>query len=171
METERLIGEFQRVGGFRLRSSGRAVAGVLGAVLVLVGVFGFSFTSPNPEMPVAIGGVFVGPALGLLGWAIWLLVPRVRVVVDRDGIARRRRRVSWAEISEIRMDYSISRGVTYTRVQLELVAPDGQPAPPLVLPFLLTPGAEHVKPALEVLLAEYHQTARGVPGRIQRWTN
>ncbi|GAA1603106.1 hypothetical protein GCM10009804_69440 [Kribbella hippodromi] len=165
-----MIGEFQRAGGFRLRSSGRAVAGVLGVVLVLVGVFGFSFSSPNPEMPVVVGGVFVGPVLALVGWAVWLLVPRDRVVVDGEGIARRGRRVSWAEISEIRMDYSISRGVTYTRVQLELVGADGQPVAPVVLPFLLTPGAEHVKPALEVLLAEYHRTARGVPGRIRRWT-
>jgi hypothetical protein len=121
-------------------------------------------------MPIAVGAVFAGPLLGVAIWITWLLLPRVRVVVDSDGLVVRGNRVAWAEISEFRVGVVRSRA-TYTFVVAERTGSDGHPAKPVDLPLLLSPDAAKLKAALDVLLAERHNTARGIPGRIQRWPN
>lgn len=162
--------EFRRTGAFQVRTSLRAVAGIVACTLPFVGMFAYSFTSPNPSMPVAIGAVFAGPVLGVAIWIAWLLIPRVRVVADRDGLTVRGRRVAWAEISEFRIGIAQSRA-TYTYVIAERTHPDGQPAPAVSLPLLLSPQARTLKTALDLLLNEHHANTRGLPGRIQRWPN
>ncbi|MFD7159598.1 hypothetical protein ACFV9C_33715 [Kribbella sp. NPDC059898] len=166
----RLVDEFRRTGAFEVRTSLKAVAGIVAFTVPFLGMFAFSFTSPNPDMPIAIGGVFVGPLLGVASWIAWLLIPRVRVVVDGEGLVVRGKRVRWAEISEFRIGVAQSRA-TYTFVVAERTGPDGQPARRAALPLLLSPRADTLKIALDLLLKEQHDAARGLPGRIQRWPN
>ncbi|MEU4392074.1 hypothetical protein [Kribbella sp. NPDC023855] len=165
---ERLVDTFRRTGSVELVTSRKAIAGIVACALPFVAMIGYSFTSPNPRMPIAIGAVFAGPLLGVAIWITRLLVPRVRVVVDGNGLVVRGKRVLWAEISEFRVGIVQSRA-TYTFVVAERTGPDGHPIPPLNLPLLLSPNATQLKAALDVLLAERHAAARGIPGRIQRW--
>ncbi|MGZ0152918.1 hypothetical protein ACXJJ3_38075 [Kribbella sp. WER1] len=166
----RLVDQFRRTGVFEVRTSLKAVAGIVACTLPFLGMFAYSFSSPNPSMPIAVGGVFVGPVLGVVIWIGWLLLPRVRVVVDRDGLVVRGKRVPWSEISEFRVGVAQSRA-TYTYVIADRTGPDGQAAQSVSLPLLLDPRAATLKAALDVLLKEQHDAARGLPGRIQRWPN
>lgn len=163
-----MVDTFRRTGSVEVVTSRKAVAGIVVCTLPFLAMIGFSFTSPNPSMPIAVGAVFGAPLLGVAIWITWLLVPRVRVVVDGDGLVVRGKRVSWVEISEFRIGIARSRA-TYTFVIAERTGPDGHPASPVNLPLLLSPDATKLKAALDVLLAERHATARGIPGRIQRW--
>lgn len=162
--------QFRGTGSFELQTSRKAIAAILAGTVPFLALFGYSFTSPNPSMPIAIGGVFVGPLIGVAIWVARLLIPRVRVVVDRDGLVVRGKRVLWSEISEFRVGVTQGRG-RYTYVIAARTAPDGTPARPVDLPLLLSPEMSKLKAALDVLLKEQHDTARGLPGRIQRWPN
>ncbi|MET9268092.1 hypothetical protein [Kribbella sp. NPDC003557] len=167
---ERLLGEFRRTGSFELRTSRKAITAIVACAVPFVAMIGYSFTSPNPTMPIVVGAVFGAPLLGVALWIAWLLVPTVRVVVDGDGLVVRGNRVTWDEISEFRVGVVQSRA-TYTFVAVERTGPDGHPVRPVDLPLLLSPDAATVKAALDVLLTERHDNARGIPGRIQRWPN
>lgn len=165
---ERLVDTFRRTGSLELETSRKAIAGILACTMPFLAMIGYSFTSPNPTMPIAVGAVFAGPLLGVAIWITWLLFPRVRVVVDSEGLVVRGKRVTWAEISEFRIGIARSRA-TYTFVIAERTGTDGHPMSPTNLPLLLSPDAAKLKAALDVLLAQRHDTARGIPGRIQRW--
>ncbi|WP_433005436.1 hypothetical protein [Kribbella sp. CA-294648] len=165
---ERLVDEFRRTGSFELETSRKAIAGIVVCTVPFLAMFGYSFASPNPTMPVVIGAIFGVPLVGVAIWIIRLLSPRVRVVVDGNGLVVRGKRVPWVEISEFRIGIASSRA-TYTYVIAERTGPDGHPMPPVSLPLLLSPNATKLKAALDVLLAERHAAARGIPGRIQRW--
>jgi hypothetical protein len=100
------------------------------------------------------------------------------VVAPPPGPGRRQhRRVGCPrQPSDVGRDLEFRVGVvrsraTYTFVVAERTGSDGHPAKPVDLPLLLSPDAAKLKAALDVLLAERHNTARGIPGRIQRWPN
>lgn len=160
-----------RDGRVELSTARSSIGGIVG-VAVAFFAFGGLCLGVAPDVGPALAALT--PiwlfALGMLGWALWVAVPRVRVVVDREGIVvRRRLRVPWAAITAIRVGTARSEG-TYRYVELETLTPDGRPDRAVRLPLLLSPQAVHLREALVVLLNDARETRGGVPGQVQRWS-
>jgi hypothetical protein len=90
----------------------------LGAVAVLVLSFGFG--RDNPIQWVMAGAV----AIGLAGWALRDLVAPVRLAADTDGVTvvegfARRRRLSWVEIEQVRVDRRERLGLTTELLEVD----------------------------------------------------
>jgi hypothetical protein len=159
-EARAVVDAYVRDGRVELATGRSSIVGIVGVGVGFL-VFGGICLGVAPDAgpaAAALTPIWLS-ALGMFAWALRLAVPRVRVVVDREGVVvRRRPPVPWAAIAAIRVGTARSEG-TYHYVVLETLAADGRPEP-VRLPLLLSPQAAHLREALVVLLAEAREVRR-----------
>ncbi|WP_427891455.1 hypothetical protein ACQHIV_03155 [Kribbella sp. GL6] len=144
----RVVDDFHRTGSVELKTSLKSIAGIVAVSAPVVAVSVYGIVVGGAAAAKAVLPVMGLPILGVVAWILWLLVPRVRVVIDRTGVRIRGDQVEWSEVTGIRVEASRSRGTYY------YVVLDRAGARPVSLPLLLSTQAKALRDALEIVRAE-----------------
>ncbi|MFE2871110.1 hypothetical protein [Embleya sp. NPDC059259] len=162
----RVVDGVRRDGAFEARTSTKALAAIAGCTVPLLAAMAGSFASPNPDMPKVLVPVVAVPLVAVVVWIVWLVVPRVRLRVDADGIAVRGRRVvAWGDVAEFRTGIAAGRA-PQSYVLVERGGAAG-PLPPVKLPILLDVDTAILRAALNTLLVERREGTRPGPGPVR----
>jgi hypothetical protein len=153
-------------GAFEARTSRKALAAVAGCTVPLLAAMAGSFASPNPNTPKVLVPVMAVLLVPVVVWIVWLVVPRVRLRVDADGIAVRGRHVvAWEDVAEFRTGITAGRAPqSYVLVERGSAA---GPLPPVKLPILLDVDTAILRAALNTLLVEQREGTRPGPGPVR----
>lgn len=162
----RVVDAVRRDGAFEARTSAKALAVIAGSTVPFLAAVAGSFASPNPDLPKVLVPVLAVLLVPVVVWIVWLMVPRVRLRVDADGIAvRGRHAVAWADVAEFRIGIAAGRAPqSYVLVERGSAA---GPLPPVKLPILLDVDTATLRTALNTLLVEQREGTRPGPGPVR----
>ncbi|MFF7251067.1 hypothetical protein ACFZBU_45270 [Embleya sp. NPDC008237] len=162
----RVVDGVRRDGAFEARTSTKALAAIAGCAVPLLAAMAGSFASPNPDMPKVLVPVMAVLLVPVVVWIVRLVVPRVRLRVDADGIAVRGRHVvAWEDVAEFRTGIAAGRA-PQSYVLVERVGAAG-PLPPVKLPILLDVDTAILRAALNTLLVEQREGTQPGPGPVR----
>lgn len=164
-----VVETFRRDGHLRVKTSLKPVFVIIACTLAFDALFLFAFASPNPDAGVAVAPLFGIVTLAMVVWILYLLIPRVRMVVDQDGIrVRGRQIVVWDDVTEFHVGVEASRS-NQSYVLVERTDRAGRMIKAAKLPLLLAVDAAALSSGLTVILAEQRAERPSIQGRVRRW--